>query len=836
MKFSCPSCGQKLAINTVHSGKVINCPKCSSQIVIPKKLSLETTANGCGVELKPDTSSPRSWRVDFPQSGNSSSDVTVLSEPTTQQHAEDESPQGETSSVRELLSSLFISEHEKYKLGEEVARGGQGAIICAYDRNLRRNVAMKVILETDKANKEDFLRFIEEAQITSQLEHPGIVPVHELGIGPTRNVFYTMKFVSGETLKDILEKIKREDSVAIQNYSLNRLLTIFQKLCDAVAFAHSRNVVHRDLKPENIMVGEYGEVLVMDWGLAKILTPEHRKKYIIKHKKAKEPAHQQLERKIESIRREQKVDTECTMMGTVMGTPAFMAPEQAEGNIEAIDTRTDIYALGAILYNILTLHSPVPEGDIDEMLKKVVQGEILHPSVYNSHTRTKQQVMDEQSHPHDSKITTHKLPHCPGGRIPESLAAVVMKAMSLKKQLRYQSVKELQEEIEAYQSGFATRAEGASLWKIFKLFIKRHKSAAGVAILLFVLIIMGSILNWRERVRAEKALVAFQKSEAARAIERKRSAPSVVDTAKMLIEQKKFDTALDMIKMACDYDPDLSEARLIHALLLMYKGDYSKASEECRAAVSSRGTPDPDLKLALEACETASRSAQKATSVTVLASVCSRRGMPTLGVEFASSGEARLAMYREKLNAVWPGIGSSLTIDNMGRLSLSFDWKRQVGDISRLKGIPLNRLNLTGTAVSDLSPLEGMPLTSLTLTSNPISDISPLGKLPLKSLFISFASITNLEPLRGMSLESLTITHTPLADISPLAGMPLTNLVLSGTHVTDLTSLSGMKLKSLIFDPHTIKKGLNVIREMQSLEKINYKPPAVFWEEYNAKK
>ena len=157
----------------------------------------------------------------------------------------------------------------RYEVGPEIARGGMGAILAARQPAIRREVAMKVMLRDASAH--DRLRFIEEAQITGQLEHPNIVPVHELALNEHGQPYYTMKLVKGSTLKKILKLLAQgrcRETVA--KYPLAALLTIFQKVCDAVAFAHAKGVIHRDLKPANIMVGEYGEVLVMDWGLAKI--------------------------------------------------------------------------------------------------------------------------------------------------------------------------------------------------------------------------------------------------------------------------------------------------------------------------------------------------------------------------------------------------------------------------------------------------------------------------------------------------------------------------------------------------------------------------------------
>ena len=166
----------------------------------------------------------------------------------------------------------------KYRVITTINRGGMGIILQARDLRIRRTVAMKVMKTGSQFSRENVLRFIDEAQLTGQLEHPNIVPVYELGIDEQGETFYTMKFVKGITLDDVLRGIRSGNDRTIEKYPLGTLLTIFQKVCDGVAFAHAKGVVHRDLKPENIMIGSFGEVLVMDWGLAKNITPAAAKR------------------------------------------------------------------------------------------------------------------------------------------------------------------------------------------------------------------------------------------------------------------------------------------------------------------------------------------------------------------------------------------------------------------------------------------------------------------------------------------------------------------------------------------------------------------------------
>ncbi|MFC1462119.1 protein kinase [Verrucomicrobiota bacterium] len=562
MKFRCPSCSQKLEISTIHSGQAIPCPRCKKQIVIPTADELvehDSLHSTYQVDLSNEDAARirQTVQLDIDRGSMTISQFLASKELEGGVDLDEE----ESTTASRILTS---EQGRKYKIGDVVTSGGMGAILDAKDTNLRRDVAMKILLDAREATKEDVLRFIEEAQITSQLEHPSIVPIHELGVDGSGNVFYTMKFIHGVTLEEVLTKIKKGNEKTIEEYPLSRLLNILQRICDAVAFAHSKRVIHRDLKPENIMIGEYGEVQVMDWGIAKVLPQKKRK---TKRVAARRPRTRKdlkavvPQPAVESVRADPSVvsgedgDILKTMSGAIMGTPGFMAPEQALGETEHIDERTDIYALGAILYNILTLHMPVTGDDVDKVLRKVTRGRIPHPSRYNPSSgrrrKTEHKAQEKTGEPGEIPLA-----HCPNKSVPDSLSAVAMKALSLKQADRYQSATALQADIEAYQHGFATSAEHAGLGRQVGLLLKRHEGIS-IAVAAALAVVVG-LASWsyiniiQEKNETQKALSSLTKT-----------APTFYAQARALIDDGKFEEALKNINFAISLRP--KEARY-HAL------------------------------------------------------------------------------------------------------------------------------------------------------------------------------------------------------------------------------------------------------------------------------
>ncbi len=231
----------------------------------------------------------------------------------------------------------------RYRPLGRLGRGGMGTVHRVEDTALGREVALKVLTLPD-AGGDLAARLVAEARLLARLEHPNIVPVHDLGMLPDGSVFYVMKYVRGERL----------DQWSRKGATRPEILRLFLKICEAVAFAHARGIVHRDLKPENVMVGPFGEALVMDWGVAKILASRQEDQPTPGGSGGSLPA--------------------GTAHGTVLGTPAYMAPEQARGEVHRIDERTDVHALGAILYFLLSGSPPVPAAGREEALRQAREG------------------------------------------------------------------------------------------------------------------------------------------------------------------------------------------------------------------------------------------------------------------------------------------------------------------------------------------------------------------------------------------------------------------------------------------------------------------------------
>ena len=273
----------------------------------------------------------------------------------------------------------------RFRVGDEIGRGAMGYVLRATDTTLKRDLAFKVSpLPKDQLSRAELARFIEEAQITAQLEHPNVVPVHDIGLDPEGRAYFSMKLIRGQSLESIFDKVRAEDPDTLAEFGLRRLLDVFLQACQAVEYAHARGVIHRDLKPANIMVGDFGEVLVMDWGVAKAIGDVGPGKDDAVDRISASDMDAMARRRssfpaagsVTSIRAGRR--GLATQRGTVIGTPAYMSPEQAAGL--PLDEKTDVYALGVILYQILCGEVPFDHDDPQVILSLLASEPPLPPS------------------------------------------------------------------------------------------------------------------------------------------------------------------------------------------------------------------------------------------------------------------------------------------------------------------------------------------------------------------------------------------------------------------------------------------------------------------------
>lgn len=271
----------------------------------------------------------------------------------------------------------------RIRIKGEVGRGAMGYILRGRDTRLRRELALKVApASREELPKQQLARFIEEAQVTAQLEHPNVVPVHDFGVDPEGRAYFSMKLIRGQSLEEILEKRNAGDPKTLSAFGLRRLLDVFMQVCQALEYAHAKGVIHRDLKPANIMVGDFSEVLVMDWGVAKVkgradtaVSSGHPDSM-----RGPSPSMVSVEPGgVSSVRAEKNAWR--TQLGTVVGTPAYMSPEQAEG--QPVDERSDLYSLGVILYELLTGQVPFDDEDPLVIMTRHLSDAPRRPSLVN---------------------------------------------------------------------------------------------------------------------------------------------------------------------------------------------------------------------------------------------------------------------------------------------------------------------------------------------------------------------------------------------------------------------------------------------------------------------
>lgn len=250
---------------------------------------------------------------------------------------------------------FVTSGRTRYETVKKLGEGAFGEVLLVNDNDIERRVALKRI-KPDMADEDTLIRFVGEVQAVGSLEHPGIVPIHDVGLDE-HGYFFVMKFVDGETLESIIAKLRAGDPSYLSRYSMEARAQLFLQLCRAVQFAHAKGIIHRDIKPANVMVGAYGEVMLMDWGLAKKISDTGA------------PA--------EVYNRQSKgQDAFGTMLGHAIGTPAYMSPEQARGEHDRTDGRSDIYSLCAVFYELLsTRHYLPPTRSVNELLEAVKSGE-----------------------------------------------------------------------------------------------------------------------------------------------------------------------------------------------------------------------------------------------------------------------------------------------------------------------------------------------------------------------------------------------------------------------------------------------------------------------------
>jgi WD40 repeat protein/serine/threonine protein kinase len=406
-----------------------------------------------------------------------------------------------------VITEGVSTEKLSFQILRPLANGGLGEVFVARDAQLNREVALKVIQKGQCSDPQNQARFLLEAEITGGLEHPGIVPVYALGRNDDGRPFYAMRLVRGETLKERIRTFHQGGSIRRHPLEFRQLLNQFERVCDVVAYAHSRGVLHRDLKPSNVMIGKFGETLVVDWGLAKPTAQAGPDSPTTKD----EP----------TLRPISGSSLQATLHGAAMGTPHYMSPEQALGQLDRIGPASDVYSLGATLYCILTGRPPLAKvQDVAEILRRVAQGDIPPPRTVKPDT-------------------------------PSTLDAICRKAMALRPEQRYASPLRLAADIESWLADEPVQGVRESLSRRLSRWERRHRTfirVSGLALLAVTLVAVAAALivnaaRHRAEDRRREAIALGRVADA-----RKNDADYQRDVLRRLTTRLTLDRALSLLE------------------------------------------------------------------------------------------------------------------------------------------------------------------------------------------------------------------------------------------------------------------------------------------------
>ena len=623
---------------------------------------------------------------------------------------------------------------ERYQNPLLIGEGGMKRIYQVFDRMTDREVALAII--HNLAGVQLIEQFIVEARITARLEHPNIMPIYDFGLDEKGEPFFTMKLIRGENLGKIISRLKSGDRDYGKKYPLEALLEIFVKICDAVAYAHHNGVLHLDLKPDNVQVGNFGEVLVCDWGISRY--------------------HETVQSEVESA---QSVKGILTVHGKVNGSPGYMSPEQIMIPRNKLTVSSDIYSLGAILYEILTHELPIRITSAKEMMEDTISHRIIPMSK-----------------------------SAPGKIIPSSLGAVCLKAMSLEASVRYGHAEELKNEILAFRGGFATTAENAGFFKNLFFLATRHKALCGtisIAIGLIVAIAAWSLIS----INAQKNEVEKQykelmkKNEELTEIKKTEVAPQRQEKAEKLYNDFNFQDAYKFLTEAIRFDPENINLHKFMGLMNLGERKFREAKENLTQA------NNPELQKYISFCEemiklnVPENKRLPEDKALQLAKLLHEDGNDSALGQFLINEAEKITDIQEKLQFSYQLLGilnpleGKINMDccvskDNSKVSISLEGNPNLTDINGLVILPVSSLNLKETKVSNLNPLRRQPLDNLNLSGTLTNDLEPVSGSSLKSLDISSTKVLSLKGLNFPKLEKITLKKLELKDLKTLKTFP----------------------------------------------------------------